>query len=278
MVRRMADERTGRHAGGGAQVPGPDEPTFAERARTLVHAAKLGTLSTHSRRADGFPFGSLAPYGTDAAGRPTFLFSTMAMHTQNLLADPRASLLVAQPGSPAARALDGDEDPLAGARVTLVGSVAEIDAADRPAIRDDYLSRHENARHWVEFEDFAFYRLDPTELYYVGGFGSMGWVAADDYRAASPDPLADSAPGIIAHMNRDHADALVLYARVFGSVDAEEATMLSVDRLGFRVRTRKNDEYRGVRINFTREARTPEEARKVLVEMVRDARAKVGGA
>ena len=263
----MADETTGRHVAGGPPLPGPDEPTFAERARTLVQQARLGTLSTHSRKAGGFPFGSLAPYGVDAAGRPTFLFSTMAMHTQNLLADPRASLLVAQ--------THWDEDPLAGARVTLVGRVTDIDAADRPAIRDGYLSRHENARHWVDFEDFAFYRLDPTDLYYVGGFGSMGWVPADDYRAASPDPLADHAPGIIAHMNQDHADALVLYARVFGGVEADQATMLSVDRLGFRVRIRKNDEYRGLRINFTREARTPEQARVVLVEMVRDARTKV---
>jgi putative heme iron utilization protein len=100
----------------------------------------------------------------------------------------------------------------------------------------------------------------------------MGWVAAQEYLAAAPDPLADSAPGIIAHMNQDHADALVLYARVFGGIEADAATMLSVDRLGFRVRVRAKDEMRGLRINFTREARTPEQARAVLVEMVRSAR------
>jgi len=269
--RGMAEEpSTERHTAGAQAGPAPEEPSFAERSRTLVHLARLGTLSTHSRKAAGYPFGSLAPYGLDEKGRPTFLFSTMAMHTQNLLADGRASLLIAQP--------EWNEDPLAGARVTLVGNVVGLPDSDRAAVRDEYLARHENARHWVDFGDFAFYRLEPADLYYVGGFGAMGWVRAEEYLAAAADPLAESAPGILAHMNADHADALVLYAKVFGGVQADQATMTSVDRLGFRLRARAGDQMRGLRINFTREARTPEETRRVLVEMVRDARARAGSA
>src|SRR5205814_1047123 len=78
------------------------------------------TLATQSRKRPGFPFGSVAPYGLDEPGRPTFLISTMAMHTQNLAGDPRASLLVAQPG--------WTEDPLAGARVTVLGPVERVPA------------------------------------------------------------------------------------------------------------------------------------------------------
>jgi putative heme iron utilization protein len=133
------------------------EPPFAERARTLVHLGRTGTLATQSRRVSGYPFGSVAPYGLDALGRPTFLISTMAMHTQNLLAEPRASLLVMQPG--------WTEDPLAGGRVTLVGDVAPIAAADVAEVRANYLERHENAQHWVDFDDFAFYRMEVRELY-----------------------------------------------------------------------------------------------------------------
>jgi hypothetical protein len=250
-----------------AQVP---EPPFAERARTLIHLGRTGTLSTQSRRAAGYPFGSVAPYGLDAGGRPTFLISSMAMHTQNLLADPRASLLVTQPG--------WTEDPLAGGRVTLVGDVERVPAADVERIRADYIERHESARYWVDFDDFAFYRMEVRDLYYVAGFGAMGWVAADEYRAAEPDPLADSAAGILEHMNEDHADALRLYARVFAGVDAAEATMTSVDRMGFRVRVREGERLRGLRINFPREVRTTGDARTVLVEMVREARSRVGDA
>lgn len=242
------------------------EPSFAERARTLVQLGRSGTLVTQSRRLPGFPFGSVALYAVDAAGRPSFLVSTMAMHTQNLLADAHASVLVTQPG--------WSDDPLAGARVTLVGTVAQVPANDTAALRDAYLARHENARHWVDYDDFAFYRLELVDVYWVGGFGEMGWVSAADYRDASPDPLAEAAPGIIAHMNEDHADALALYCRVFAGVPADEATMTAVDRLGFRVRARVGDDLRGVRINFTREAHSTEAARAVLVDMVREARAR----
>jgi len=256
-----------RHAGSGpTPADTPPEPSFAERARTLVHLGRSGTLVTQSRRVPGFPFGSVALYAVDGSGRPSFLVSTMAMHTQNLIADPRSSLFVTQPG--------WTDDPLAGARVTLVGNAAQVGEKETAALRAAYLARHENARHWVDYDDFAFYRLEVVEIYWVGGFGEMGWVSADDYRAAAPDPLADAAPAIIAHMNADHADALVLYCTVFAGVAADEATMTAVDRLGFRVRARAGDRLQGLRINFTREARTPEAARAVLVDMVREARAR----
>ena len=262
----MTMRATSQHTGDSASAAAPPEPSFAERTRTLMHLGRVGTLSTHSRKARGFPFGSVAPYGLDDAGRPTFLISTMAMHTQNLVADERASLLVTQPG--------WTDDPLAGARVTLVGAVAPLPAADRERVREEYLARHENARHWVDFDDFGFYRMDVIDLYYVGGFGAMGWVDAAEYRAAAPDPLADSAPAILAHMNADHGDALKLYCQAFAGVEADEATMTAVDRLGFRVRARTGDRLQGLRINFPREVCSPETARVVLVDMVRAARAR----
>jgi len=100
----------------------------------------------------------------------------------------------------------------------------------------------------------------------------MGWVEAADYQSARPDPLADTAPGILEHMNADHRDALVLLARKFAGIESEEATMTAVDRLGFNVRLKTPERIRGARIAFLREVSTPEETRKVLVEMVRQAR------
>src|ERR1700756_5517499 len=94
----MPSSSVGKHAAGatGGQ-PSIPEPSFAERARTLMHLGRIGSLSTLSRKQPGFPFGSLMPYGLDGQGRPIFLISTMAMHTQNLQADPRASLFVTEP-------------------------------------------------------------------------------------------------------------------------------------------------------------------------------------
>ena len=135
-----------------------------------------------------------------------------------------------------------------------------------------YLEHHANSKYWVDFEDFSFCRMDVVDVYYVGGFGVMGWVSASDYGRSQPDPLADSMAGIIQHMNADHKDALVLLAREFARVESYEATMTAVDRLGFHVRVKTPDGLRGARIAFLREVSNPAETRKVLVEMVQQAR------
>jgi hypothetical protein len=229
-----------------------------------MYLARIGSLSTLSRKQTGFPFGSVMPYGLDDHGRPIFLISTMAMHTQNLHADPRASLLVTQD--------DGGGDPLGASRVTLVGSVLPLAAAEVSEARKLYLARHPNSKYWVDFEDFSFYRMDLVDVYYVGGFGVMGWVAAAEYGRSQRDPLADSMAEIIQHMNADHKDALVLLAREFARIESQEAMMTAVDRLGFHVRMKTQDGMRGARIAFLREVNDSAEARRVLVEMVEQAR------
>lgn len=239
------------------------EPTYAERARTLLANETLGTLSTHSIKHAGFPFGSVMPYALTNDGALIFLISGMAIHTQNVLADPRASLLVMQSGNAS--------DPLGMARVTLMGTVTRIDDVPED-IRDLYLERHPNARHWVGYSDFAFFRLDVTHVYFVGGFGAMGWIAKDDYTLAEADPLADASAGIIEHMNADHGEALREIARHFANIDAEEATMVSCDRLGFAVRLRTAEGMKGRRIAFPEEVRSAADARRVLVAMVKQAR------
>jgi putative heme iron utilization protein len=244
--------------------PAVPEPSFAERARTLMYLGRVGSLSTLSRKQPGFPFGSVMPYGLDTHGRPIFLISTMAMHTQNLQADPRASLLV----TPA----DTEGDPLGASRVTLIGNVLLLQESEMAEARKLYLTRHANSKYWVDFEDFSFYRMDVLDVYYVGGFGVMGWVAASEYDRSQPDPLADSTAEIIQHMNADHKDALILLARKFARVESQEATMIAVDRLGFHVRLKTRDGLRGVRIAFLREVSNPSDTRRVLVEMVQQAR------
>jgi putative heme iron utilization protein len=245
-------------------LPPPPEPGYAERARTLVSLGRTGTLATLSRRHPGHPFGSVMPYALDARGRPLFLISRMAMHTQNLEADPRASLLVTQ-GAVA------EEDPLALGRVTLMGTATRLAQGDLAAAREAYLARHPKAAYWVDFGDFAFWRLDLADVYFVGGFAAMDWIEPDAYEAARPDPLADSAAGIIEHMNRDHADALVIFARMLSAEEADEARMVAVDRLGFKLRLRSGSRLHSCRIGFPREVTSAEQCRAVLIDMLRDA-------
>lgn len=201
------------------------------------------------------------PYAADGRGRPVFFISSMAMHTHNLVQDRRASLFIAQP--------EASEDPLGAARLTLLGEAAKVPADE---VRDLYLAHYEHAKFWQDYSDFAYYRLEVSGVYFIGGFGVMGWISADDYGSALPDPLAKSARGIIRHMNQDHADALRLIARHFAGEAADEAAITAVDRLGFHLRLKSGDRIHGQRVAFLREVRTTEDARAVFIEMVREAK------
>jgi putative heme iron utilization protein len=256
----MTSNETRQHASTGPAGPVLPEPTYAERVRTLVSLSTVATLSTVSKKQAGFPFGSLMPYALDAVGRPIFLISNMAMHTQNLKADARCSLFVGQ--------VAADGDALGAARATLVGRAEPVAEAELAEVREIYLARHENSRYWVDFKDFGFFRLEIVDVYYVGGFGVMGWVTAEEYAGAKVDPLVKAGPTIMEHMNADHEKALILLARVHAGVEATEAAMTSVDRLGFTLRLKTAEGMKGARVNFTREIVDARETRGMLIEMV----------
>ena len=242
----------------------PDVPETTHSPSAPVRwprSGLIGSLSTHSLKFPGYPFGSMMPYAVDQLGRPVFFISSMAMHTQNLHGNERASLLITLRREWSAQIRWA---PLAS---TLVGA-AKIAPADE--VREAcYMSRHESARYWQDFADFAYYRLEVEGVYFIGGFGVMGWVPAADYAAAAPDPLATVAPDIIQHMNADHADALRRIAAHDSGETPDEASMTAVDRLGFHVRLKTGDRVHGRRIAFPREVTSTQEARTVLIEMVR---------
>jgi putative heme iron utilization protein len=248
-------------------APGP-EPTHAERTRTLLAGAGRGTLSTIALDPPGYPFGSVVSFGLDERGRPSFFVSTMAEHTRNLDADPRASLLVTEE-------VPAGADPLAAGRVTLLGTVDEVtDADERAAAREGYLAANPEA-FYVDYGDFRCLRLEVEAVRYVGGFGRMSWVEPGPYATAVADPLRPSALGIIDHMNADHADALVTLAHRFaGRTDVTAATMTAVDRYGFDVLADVTGARRqaAFRIGFRTEQTTPDGVRKELVGMLHQAR------
>lgn len=244
-------------------VPTAPEPSYAERVRTLLETESAGTLATQSVRHPGFPFASVMPYALTRDGSPLFLISGMAVHTQNVIAEARASLLVMQSGS--------GEDPLGSPRATLLGSAHRIDEPEE-SLRQEYLKRHPPARHWIGFSDFSFFRLDVAHIYFVGGFGVMGWVDAPAYASAESDPLAEASAKIIEHMNRDHGESLRDITRRFAGLEAEEAQMVACDRLGFTVRVKTAEGMKGARIAFLDEVRSAEDARRALVAMASEAR------
>ncbi len=265
-----------------AATPGiRGEPSDAERGRTLLATARTGALSTVALDPAGYPFGSLVAYAVDDAGRPLLCLSDLAEHSHNLAADPRASLMVSEAGA-AAPAHPGAGDPLALPRVTVLGPVVELHGDARDEALRAYRHRHPDA-FYAAFSDFRLYRLDVASVRYVGGFGRMSWVAADDHAAAEPDPLRPHAAGIVEHMNDDHADALVTYCRTFGGRPATaRAEMVGVDRYGFTMLAADEGTDGGaggdtgdrtaVRIPFGRRVDTAGAVRAAMIALLREAR------
>ncbi len=252
--------------GGGPSAPPPLVPvepvprrTPAEEARTLLAGTSSATLATLT--ADGEPWASLVTYGALADGSPVLCVSTMAEHGRNLEADPRASLLVSE-------AQAGD-DPLAVGRVTLAGR------AERPAEADAAAARaaHPGGEYYADFADFKLYVLHVERVRWVGGYGRMATVDADVYAAAVADPVAPAAPGAIAHLNADHADALLAMAQALGGYpDATAAQCTGADRYGLDLAV---DTPRGrapARVGYAQPITAPDGLRAATVELARRAR------
>ena len=240
-------------------------PTHAERARTLVAQISTGTLCTLALEPEGYPYGSFVTVAFHE-GNPVFLISALAEHTRNLERDPRASLLVAESGA---------DDPLANGRVTLLGPCTRVEE-DGGRARAAFLSVHPQAAYYADFRDFGFWCLRVNAIRYIGGYGRMSWISQEDWLAAEPDPLTPHAAGVIAHMNADHADAMVLYCKAFSkAIDVTSATMTGVDRYGFDMSAKTSEGPRPVRVAFARPVRTPDEVRAMLIAMVKDARSRL---
>lgn len=129
----------------------------------LLHTCPDGALATHSVAVAGYPFATALPFATDQQHRPVFLISRLAEHTQNLAADPRASLLVRIPLA------EGEM-----ARATVVGPVRPIEA--EPLLVERYLRYQREAERFLQLGDFRFYRMEPVQARIIGGFAQAGWL------------------------------------------------------------------------------------------------------
>lgn len=249
----MTGENLGKSPAGPAQGADP-----ASAARLLIRTGLKGALGTLDRET-GHPYASLVTVATEPDGTPVFLISRLALHTQNLLADPRASLLI-----------DGTSrtgDPLAGGRVTLIGRAAPTGS---PTARARFLARHPNAEDYAAFPDFAFYALRPERAHFIGGFGRIVDLAPSELLIdlAGAEALLAAEPDIISHMNADHAGAIELYATALSAAAGGAWRMTGIDPDGCDIVC--DGETR--RIVFAHRIASPGEARQELVRLASEAR------
>jgi len=233
-------------------------------AKTLLRMTRAGALATIDRNT-GHPVASLVNVATDADGSPLILVSRLSTHTANLEKDGRASLLLAA---------GGRGDPLAHPRLTVLGAFTQIgrDRRDEPRLRRRFLARHPKAELYAGFADFAFWRLNVASVHLNAGFARAADLKAADVisEISGAENLIEAEADAVAHMNDDHAEAVRLYAtKLLGAEDgAWRLTGLDPEGLDLAL----GDET--LRLAFTERVVSPEQLRKVLVELAGAARAK----
>ena len=193
-------------------------------SRRLIRATDRAVLATALRAPEGpWPYASLVLVAADYDGSPLLLISMLAEHTKNLQHDPHASLL-----------FDGTvglDDPLTGARVTVLGA---LQADDDPVLLRRFVSRHPSASLYAGFKDFGLYRMQVTRAHLVAGFGRIHWVDANALLGPAADIswLREHEPSILEHMNADHAATVDLYAQHLLHREGSGWRLTGVDREG----------------------------------------------
>lgn len=259
-----------------------------EKARTVCSVCTSGTLCTSSYFEDiqGAPFGSFVDYVLDDHGNPVLLMNEMSMHTVNIQKAGEGALvtLFAQLGKVASGPATGQDV----SRCSITGTIAKIEpnAEDWDALRMRYGIAHSYADQVMDSPKFHFYRLTPTKVYFVGGFGvSTQWVPPQDYMEATPDILAKDAFNIMGRLNRDHSEDLKWTAMEILEVkQVEKVRVTGVDRLGMDLRVtsrmprRKNklltDEFR---VGFRIPVISVEDAKSEILKVFQEAWEKKNG-
>jgi heme iron utilization protein len=234
----------------------------ARLARSLLRRRREGALAT-LMAGTGDPYCSLVNVASHPDGSPILLISRLAVHTKNILSDPRVSLMLDERGK---------GDPLEGARIMLLGRAEEVAAPDLEFVRQRYLNAHPSAEAFVDFKDFSFFRIRASATHLVAGFGRIVDLKPEQFLTEISDAsaLLEAEQSAIDHMNADHRDAINLYAtRLLGAEPADwRCTGCDPEGLDLQAGAQT------VRLDFPERITGPGELRKVLVRLADEARAR----
>jgi putative heme iron utilization protein len=232
----------------------------AKLARSLLRRSRQGALAT-LMPGSGDPYCSLVNVASHCDGSPILLISRLALHTRNILADSRVSLMLDE---------RAEGDPLEGARIMLAGRAEQAGGDDQPVVRRRYLNAHPSAEVFVDFKDFSFFRIRPAAAHLVAGFGRIVDLEPGQFLTdlSDADALVEAEQGAIEHMNADHRDAINLYATELLGADESDWHCTGCDPDGLDLQAGAKT----LRLDFPRRIVTPAALRQVLKELADQAR------
>src|ERR1700675_530315 len=232
----------------------------AKLGRSLLRRSRQGALATLSP-GSGDPYCSLVNVASHGDGSPILLISRLALHTQNILADSRVSLMLDE---------RAQGDPLEGSRIMLAGRAEQASGDAVATLRRRHLNAHPSAEAFVDFKDFSFFRIRPAGAHLVAGFGRIVDLKTEQFLTATSDAgaLLEAEQGAVEHMNADHRDAMKLYAtRLLGAEPADwRCTGCDPDGIDMQAGPTT------LRLDFPRRIAAPAALRQMLKELADQAR------
>jgi putative heme iron utilization protein len=230
--------------------------------RSLLRRSRQGALAT-LMAGSGDPYCSLVNVASHADGSPILLISRLALHTRNILADFRVSLMLDERAA---------GDPLEGARIMLAGRAEEATGEAAGTLRRRYLNAHPSAEAFVDFKDFSFFRIVPSAAHLVAGFGRIIDLQPVQFLTEIDDAseLLEAEQGAVEHMNEDHREAMNLYATKLLGAESADWACTGCDPDGM-------DMQAGavvLRLDFPERVTSGMALRKMLVRLAGEARAK----
>jgi hypothetical protein len=230
-------------------------------ARLLLRRSRQGALAT-LMTGSGDPYCSLVNLASHPDGSPILLISRLALHTKNILADARVSLMLDE---------RSQGDPLEGSRIMLAGRAEQAGEDDAELLRRRYLNAHPSAEAFVNFKDFSFFRIQPSAAHLVAGFGRIIDLKPEQFLTdiSSAGTLLEAEQGAIDHMNADHRDTMNLYATKLLGAEAADWCCTGADPDGLDMQAGSQT----LRLDFPQRIVTPAALRQVLKQLADQARA-----
>jgi putative heme iron utilization protein len=230
-------------------------------ARSLLRRSRQGALAT-LMASSGDPYCSMVNIASHPDGSPILLISRLALHTKNILADSRVSLMLDERAA---------GDPLEGARIMLAGAAEQATDDDEPMLRRRYLNAHPSAEAFVEFDDFSFFRIRVLGAHLVAGFGRIVDLKPEQFLTDLADAAAllEAEQGAVEHMNADHRDAMNLYATRLLDAEPADWRCTGCDPDGIDMQAGNST----LRLDFPQRAATSAALRQALRQLADRARA-----
>jgi heme iron utilization protein len=234
----------------------------AKLTRSLLRRSRQGALAT-LMAGSGDPYCSLVNVASHGDGSPILLISRLALHTRNILADSRVSLMLDE---------RAEGDPLEGSRIMLAGRAEQASGDAVAVLRRRYLNAHPSAEAFVDFKDFSFFRIKPAGAHLVAGFGRIVDLEPEQFLTdmSEAGALLEAEQGAIEHMNADHRDAMNLYATKLLGAEPADWCCTGCDPDGIDMQAGPTT----LRLDFPERVTGPGELRKMLVRLAGEARAK----